>query len=632
MNLNFVIRALGHFVICLVILGTQMLLVSAQPATQTKGKPKAEQQSSSPARKSSDADQSQGARRNTAILLLVDLANQARSFSDLALRARAQARVADVLWRSDEPRARQLFMRAWDEVDSLERAQKAKAEATKSDNDKGQAEVSGANLRIEILRLAALRDRKLAEELLDKLNGDKPKESASDSAVSPLDLTQAEIERMEVAQQLLSQGHTQNAQDLAGPMLNRVTEQTVRFLSTLRVRFPTEADNQFALLLARAGRDPSSDGITVSFLSSYIFSPLVFVSVTRDGFTNSSQYGRPLAPPNLSPDLRAAFFQTASDILLRPLPDIERTSAGRPGTYFTILRLLPLFERFAPKFVPSLRTQLTVVSEPIYADVFNPNTNHHLTEGLTNAKQTTKELPIQVDLNNAKTAQERDTAYLNSAQNTAVKGDEAARDYADKIDDPALRKQVRAYIDFLLLTEAIESRDAEKVITLARSDYLTRFQRAWGLSEAAGLLIRSEPTRASEVLNESWTEARRIDEGSIDRVRGLIAVASELFDLDPSRTWEVVNEVVKAVNNSKGYSGEDSRISVRFRVGETIAEKNFKASTLNLGSLFQRLAKRDMYAAINSAQSLTVEAPRVIALISIARTVLDEPSQPSARR
>jgi hypothetical protein len=134
------------------------------------------------------------------------------------------------------------------------------------------------------------------------------------------------------------------------------------------------------------------------------------------------------------------------------------------------------------------------------------------------------------------------------------------------------------------------------------------------------------------VLNESWTEARRIDEGSVDRVRGLIAVASELSDLDPPRTWEVVNEVVKAVNNSKGYSGEDSRISVRFRVGETIAEKNFKASTLNLGSLFQRLAKRDMYAAINSAQSLTVEAPRVIALISIARTVLDEPGQPSARR
>ncbi len=629
MNRSFVSRVLAHSLVCSLMIGAQTLLVSAQSPAQTKGKTtKSEQQTASPDKKSSEADLSRSARRNTAILMLVDLANQARSFRDLALRARAQARVADVLWSSDEPRARQFFLRAWDEVDALERGQK---DAAKNEDEKGQAVVAGSNLRIEILRLAALRDRKLAEQLLDKLNADKPKEGASDSALSPLDLSEADIERMEVAQHLLGQGHIQNAQDLAGPMLNRVTEQTVRFLSTLRLRFPADADNQFASLLARSVRDPSADAITVSFLSSYVFSPLVFVSVTRDGFTNSSQYGKPLPPPDLSPELRGAFFQTATEILIRPLPDVERTSAGRPGTYFTILRLLPLFDKFAPKYVPSLRTQLTALSDPMYADVFDPAKNHHLTEGLTR-NQASKEVSEPIDISKAKTAKERDAAYIDAAQKAAAKGDEAARDYAGKIEDLELRKQVRAYIDFLLLTAAIEAKEPEKVIVLAHSDYLTRFQRTWGLSEAARLLTRREPERANELLAESWTEARRIEEGSSDRVRGLIAVASQLSDVDPARSWEVTNEVVKAVNNSKVYTGEDSRISVRLRVGETIAEKKFNAAGISLGALFERLAKRDMYAAISSAQTLTAEAPRVIALISIARTVLEETAEPAARR
>src|SRR5205085_8763441 len=217
----------------------------------------------------------------------------------------------------------------------------------------------------------------LAEQLLDKLDN-KAGAGGTDaaSAAAPAsDLTPSEAGRMELAQQLLGGGYTDSAQELAAPLLNRVTEQTIRFLSVLRQRDPDTADSQFASLLSRAASDPSADAITVSLLSSYIFSPLFFVSVTRDGFTNSSQYGRMLPPPELSPALRAAFFRTAAQILLRPLPPPEQdhTAAGRPGMYFTIMRLLPLFERFAPDYVPALQTQLAAVSKPVYTDIFNPH-------------------------------------------------------------------------------------------------------------------------------------------------------------------------------------------------------------------------------------------------------------------
>jgi hypothetical protein len=567
--------------------------------------------------------------------LLTNLADEARNFRDQSLRARVQARVADALWKADEVRARQLFLRAWDDLEALEKAG-AGSSATGGDAAKSQTFVSAANLRGEILRLVALRDRNFAEELLDSLN-DKTvgaTEAPPDAIASPLELKAAEIERMELAQQLLGGGHTARAQDLAGPMLNRATEQTIRFLSTLRLRDTAADDDQYARLLARAAGDPAADAITVSFLSSYVFSPLFFVSVTRDGFTNSSLYGRPLPPPDLSPQLRAAFFRTAAQVLLRPLlpEDKDRTPAGRPGTYFTILRLLPLFERFAPDYVPALRTQLAALSDPIYAQVFDPNTNQHLTEGLTASKQTASDPSEQIDLSKARNASERDSVYVEAAQKAAAKGDERARDYADKIEDVDLRKQARAYTDFLLLTAAIEARQPEKVARLARSDYLTTFQRAWGLTEAARLFKRDEPSRASELLAEASAEARRIDDTSPDRIRALIAVATELYDLDLPHTWEMANEIVKAANSSKSFTGEDSRIGVRLKVGESLAEKNFSATGINLSSLFGRLAKGDMYIAISTAQNLAAEGPRATALISIARAVLEEPLPPAGRR
>src|SRR5689334_8604478 len=49
--------------------------------------------------------------------LVISIATEARSFSDLALRPRVMARAADVLWDVDNVTARSLFKRAWDEAE-----------------------------------------------------------------------------------------------------------------------------------------------------------------------------------------------------------------------------------------------------------------------------------------------------------------------------------------------------------------------------------------------------------------------------------------------------------------------------------------------------------------------------------
>ena len=113
-------------------------------------------------------------RRATALSLLVTLADDVRNFSDQRLRARTQARIADAMWDADPDQGRTLFRRAWD---AAELADQESARRTEEDRQRQQAANGSVaitpppDLRSEVLRLAAKRDRALGEELLDKLKG-----------------------------------------------------------------------------------------------------------------------------------------------------------------------------------------------------------------------------------------------------------------------------------------------------------------------------------------------------------------------------------------------------------------------------------------------------------------------------
>jgi len=101
---------------------------------------------------------------------------------------------------------------------------------------------------------------------------------------------------------------------------------------------------RYAAMLAGASNNMLADANTVSLLSSYIFTPNTYVIFNPDGAATGSFM--PMTPANVSPQLRLAFFQTASAILLRPQPppDQDQSTSGIAGKYMVIKRLLPLFE------------------------------------------------------------------------------------------------------------------------------------------------------------------------------------------------------------------------------------------------------------------------------------------------
>ena len=155
-------------------------------------------------------------------------------------------------------------------------------------------------------------------------------------------------------------------------------------------------------------------------------------------------------------------------------------------------------------------------------------------------------------------------------------------------------------------------------------------QRVWGLTEAARLLAKEQPGRAAEALDEAAAEARKLDDGTTERVRGLLAVATQLVTLDRARAWELMHEVVKAANALNDFSGEGGDITVRveFKGGGAMTQNN-NVESFDLTNVFAALAREDFDRAAALARTLKAEAPRSVATLAVARSVLVKKQEPA---
>lgn len=575
------------------------------------------------------ADPMLAVRRRLAVSLLNSLADEARTFRDEALRTRAQAGAADALWESDRERAVTLFRRAWEAAEVADAA----AEQYKS----GTA-ARRPNLRADVLFLVRLRDPALAEEFLDRLSKGKEgdvkgtggaQDSSQPICVGPTALPPpAFLQRLDLSMQLVRAGDIKQAMQFAAPALNCVTLPTLRLLTFVRTKDQAVADQAYERMLAYAANDPASDANTVSLLSSYAFTPYLFITVGQRGNINTSSPPVPPPAPDLPPALRAAFFRSAIQILLRPLPppNEDRSSAGRAGKYFMIKRLLPLFEQYAPDTAPTLNALLGSLTADA-PNGFQAGRSEWLSKGLAPEGQSRDSADDALDYVDSVTgASERDAIYANAALR-AIKDYARASELIGKISDTDLRQRLRAYLDFNTLLQAIGRKDAGELVRLAREGQLTPIQRVLAFTEAAGLTEKDGLLRAAELLDEALVWARRIDNDSPDRARSLVAIATRALKADRSRTWEIMPEAVKAANAAADFTGEDTLVAAEIRVKSNQSVSDYKSQSFALSGLFRELARDDMNRAVELAQSFAGESPRALSIITISRAVLEERSE-----
>ncbi|HEX8721014.1 MAG TPA: hypothetical protein VF736_10320 [Pyrinomonadaceae bacterium] len=568
-----------------------------------------------------EAERARAARREQARALLFALSGEARGFRDPVLRARSLARTADALWIVAEEQARALFREAWDAAGGAER----------EDDER-------RDLRGGVLAPAARRDRPLAEEFLQKLRAEQ-EEAASGGKGSPAHDSQwalpgASEKRLELATNLLGTGDVERALQFADPVLGGVTLSTVEFLTLLRGRDAAAADRRYAAMLSGAATNPLADANTVSLLSSYLFTPHLYVMFNREGGADTSSWGTAFPPPLVEPGLRLAFFRTAAAVLLRPQPPPEqdRSSAGLVGRYLVLKRLSPLFERHAPQEVAqAVRGQFESLDSQV-GDGARRGDDEWVKKGIAPESQPAERRRSLLDeLEQARTSADRDELYFRLALDALGDDGAKAREYAGKIDDMHFRLRARAWVDWSLALRAVEKGKAEAALELASEGELTRTQRVWLLARAARLLAKTDRDKAQSLVDDARSEARLIDRLDPDRPRGLLAVANAQRLVEPSRLWDALADAVEAANSAEGFTGEDARIASNVNSKGRVMMKTDSAPDFDVAGVFGEAAVADLGRAAQLARSFKGEAPRTNALVAVARAVLAETAAPRPR-
>lgn len=571
-------------------------------------------------------------RRVRARALLVSLSSDARTFQDQTLRARSLARIADALWQVDAEQGRLLFRKAWEaaEVADQESDRKLQEEISqqRARTGGGYAINLPPNVRREVLKLAARRDRVLGEEFLEKFKTQKLEAANSATTSNPAsgNLNEALAQRLGLAKELLQAGEPERALQFAGPALTAVNMQSIDFLVVLRAKNAAAADAAYAALLASSANNPQADANSVSLLSSYIFTPRLYVTFTLNGMS-TSQSAPSITPVAVAPELRNAFFQTAGAILLRPLPapgQQDQNAAGLDAKYLVIKRLLPFFEESAPpEMAQSLRGHLEALNS-IVSDNTRRRDDDWIGKGIKPEKPSEeREQAILDRIDRAKTSAERDTLYMQLAFLASNKGDIRARDFVSKIEDTEMRKQAQAYIDASLTIHYVTKKLPDQALELVHNGDLSHVHKAWVLTECAKLLVKTDRQRALDVVDEAAAEARRIDGSDPAQPRALIAVAYAMKVVSPERVWDATFDAVKAANSAEGFTGEDGELVMKFQSKGQSSVRTNDVPEFDLDGIFRDLATSDYDRAVELARGFQGEGPRAVATIAIARAILE---------
>ncbi len=600
-------------------------------STDTKQAPPAKTAAAKPTA-STSADLELNERRARARSLLISLSTDARSFHDQTLRARSLARIADALWQVDAQHARLLFRKAWEaaEVADQESDRKLQEEINKQKTRTGGGFAINLppNVRREVLKLAARHDRVISEEFLEKLKTQKV-EAANSATSRPNPLSdrpdEALSQRLAVAKELLKLGDTERALQFAGPALAVVYAGTIDFLSDLREKNPSAADSAYSALLASSANNPNSDANTVSLLSSYIFTPHLYITFSGSGASSSQMYST-ITPAAVAPELRTTFFQAAATILLRLLPppgQPDQSSSGLDGKYLAIKQLLPFFEQSAPaEMVESLRGHLNALNAVI-SDNARRRDDEWINKGIKPDKPPAEQEQALLDrIDRAKTSAERDSLYLQLAFMTSNKGEMRARDFVSKVDDLELRKQAQAFIDSSLANVNVEKKLPDQALELVQKGDLTHIHKAWVLTECAKTVAKTDREKALELIDQATDEARRLDPSDPARPRALIAVANAIKVVDVARVWDATFDAVKAANSADGFTGEDGELLINFQSNGQASMKTKNVAEFDLDGIFRDLAMQDYDRAVELARGFQAEGPRAVATIAIARAIL----------
>lgn len=646
------LAALAFALFSLNVFAQQQQRVGSGSAPRRTSTPKTDAASKAAAQQQEERER-QRARRAEAIALLNEAAASARLFDDLFYRARVQVQAADALWDADERGARALFRRAWDAA-----AASDKAEREEAANQIGAASLTSqpfiTEARDEVLLKAAARDTSLAEAFLKDLTKEMAEDKSNaqnrqpSAARSPWrELSGIDAERIAYAFELLGQGESNSAAQLASPLVSRGTSaDLITFIIRLREQNAFAADRLYKQLLIQARTDASADANSVLLLSAPMISSGRLLVVDERGSLQFRPLPRSFAEvpeePPVAPDLRQAFYQTVAQLLLRP----STSRAGEAGQtqqafalYIALGRLLPFFEREAAQYAPELRARETALAGELGA-----GRRDQLAAHFDSRRALAEDFggdPLRASfeqLARATGAQERDpilTRIVRAATRNRLW--DRARRAAAEIDNQETRRAALSFIAVSQISDLAHTYaddkeyDYESIIKFLNGADVPPLAHAWGFTEAALVAARhGEDSRpALIILDEAERYAARTEAKSKERVAAYAIIAGAAARLEEQRAWRLLSEVVRAANAVDDFTGDEISLDIVRAADEqalpAVADTfSVKSEAFRFDQIFATMARLDMIKTVAEARTLEGRVPQAFAYIAIARAVLDK--------
>jgi hypothetical protein len=490
-----------------------------QPAR--KSRPAADPQSASLSK-----DEEARQQRLLAVLRVHGFAERVFAYNDVSLKATTLAHLASLLWKDDEPYARQLFTKALDFYNNAASTSEVKPRAT---------------AWRRVVTLIARHDPAWAKRLTDAWLAS---EGAAGGSSGNLNTD------FGIAYELLQDSPQQVTEFAERSLRGGVSPDMYRLLIQLRTKDEAAANALFLKTLDQLLGQPTVDAELLFRLGLYIFtSPkldasadptmMAFVFLMNVGFgVPDITADRPGVPPAVV----RAFINTVTKLMLRPIADPKQRQLYYVLGYF----MTPKAERFAPDQLSLIAGAMSTLAQ---------NVPPALTDGsaYANFKPPAPQTGDRLEaIENITDQSLREAFYLYYVYDLWQKGDFAlARTVASRIQDLSTSAQLQTLIDFKeaarLLDKGAKSL-AEVEKRAARLPPGLESTMLW-LGIAYASIEAGDTQRADEALRAATKAARSVEDARLPFL--LLNAATQYGRFDRAQAIATLAEAVREFNAQK---------------------------------------------------------------------------------
>lgn len=548
--------------------------------------------------------------QQSALIILDQLLGATKTFDDDLLKIRTQARIADMLWPYDEPRARRQFEESFRAVNSARAA--ASPSSVSPPGIPFMQTSPFSELRNEILALIARRDADLAEKLIKLAADDSSDKDSGEKAQTKASQNERYDLYLQAALSIAKSDPARAAQLAKASLGGGISPDIIKVLFALRATNPAAADGLFSAALMAARQDGRHASMNIATLAPYILPEF-----TTMGAGVTSQPALPLVREflNFAYD---AFLQLSGVAAQLGLPDANYSPvAPNPMDYMTGQRLLPSFIRYMPDKAATFRQSVDAIAGNVQhgneadavSKMFQPGSTDEILEQAQSEQNTFL----------------KDLLYTRAAMSAMTGGDfDRALSVVEKLGDEGRRASLDSIIRLQASSAALKKEDFDSALRYAEGVSDLR-QRAYLYGTIArALLDKNNGTRAAQVLDDA---VRAIDKADDDTVKAnaLLIIAEVKARLDPWQGFDAVSIAVKAFNRADSAKANNSRTTAPAS-GNTalsaVLNSTLKLDTPSFDAVFSALAKVDFNRAVQLARSLDKQERSVESQLAACRGVL----------